>query len=100
MSKNQTLPDKLQVWIKAKHKYHLTDIQIQMARELGLNPLKFGKLANEKQEPWKKPLSEFICLEALGALLDVFIPQIDRNDWQFSGAVVAKTHPRSHSCWL
>ena len=31
-----------------------------MARELGLNPLKFGKLANEKQEPWEKPLPEFI----------------------------------------
>lgn len=31
-----------------------------MARELGLNPHKFGKLANEKQEPWKKPLPEFI----------------------------------------
>ena len=26
---------------------------IEMARELGLNPLKFRKLANEKQEPWK-----------------------------------------------
>ena len=31
-----------------------------MARELGLNPRKFGKLANEKQEPWKKSLPEFI----------------------------------------
>jgi hypothetical protein len=31
-----------------------------MARELGLNPHKFGKLANEKQEPWKKSLPEFI----------------------------------------
>jgi len=24
-----------------------------MARELGLNPKKFGKLANYRQEPWK-----------------------------------------------
>jgi hypothetical protein len=31
-----------------------------MARELGLNPKKFGKLANNKQEPWKEPLSDFI----------------------------------------
>jgi hypothetical protein len=31
-----------------------------MARELGLNPHKLGKLANETQEPWKKPLPEFI----------------------------------------
>ena len=31
-----------------------------MARELGLNPRKFGKLANHKQEPWKLPLPQFI----------------------------------------
>ena len=31
-----------------------------MARELGLNPKKFGKLANENQEPWKVPLPQFI----------------------------------------
>lgn len=52
--------DKSRVWIEAKKKYHLTDAQIQMARELGLNPKKFGGLANNRQEPWKKPLSEFI----------------------------------------
>jgi hypothetical protein len=31
-----------------------------MARELGLNPKKFGGLANHKQEPWKVPLPDFI----------------------------------------
>ena len=31
-----------------------------MARELGMNPKKFGKIANEKQEPWKVPLSAFL----------------------------------------
>ena len=31
-----------------------------MARELGLNPKKFGSLANTKQEPWKLPLPDFI----------------------------------------
>jgi len=31
-----------------------------MARELGLNPKKFGGLANTRQEPWKVPLPEFI----------------------------------------
>lgn len=31
-----------------------------MARELGLNPKKFGKLDNHKQEPWKTPLPDFI----------------------------------------
>ncbi len=54
------IPNKLQVWVEARRRYHLSDAQIQMARELGMNPHKFGKLANEKQEPWKTPLPEFI----------------------------------------
>ena len=32
-----------------------------MARELGLNPSKFGGLANHRQEPWKVPLPDFIA---------------------------------------
>jgi hypothetical protein len=32
-----------------------------MAFELGLNPKKFGKLANHRQEPWKLPLPDFIA---------------------------------------
>ena len=31
-----------------------------MARELGLNPQKFGSIANDKQEPFKSPLPVFI----------------------------------------
>jgi hypothetical protein len=31
-----------------------------MARELGMNPKKLGKLDNHRQEPWKVPLPEFI----------------------------------------
>jgi hypothetical protein len=31
-----------------------------MALELGMNPKKFGSLANHKQEPWKAPLPVFI----------------------------------------
>jgi hypothetical protein len=31
-----------------------------MARELGMNPAKPGKLDNHKQEPWKLPLPQFI----------------------------------------
>jgi hypothetical protein len=31
-----------------------------MARELGMNPRKFGKIADHKQEPWKAPLPVFI----------------------------------------
>ena len=31
-----------------------------MARELGMNPKKLGKLDNHDQEPWKAPLPQFI----------------------------------------
>jgi hypothetical protein len=31
-----------------------------MARELGMNPKKFGKLDNHQQERWKLPLGQFI----------------------------------------
>lgn len=31
-----------------------------MARELGLNPTKLGKVDNHRQEPWKAPLPQFI----------------------------------------
>ena len=54
------LIDKNNKWIEAKKKYHLSDTHIQMARELGMNPQKFGSLANHKQEKWKAPLPDFI----------------------------------------
>jgi hypothetical protein len=54
------IPEKYQVWIDTRKRYRLSDAHIQMARELGLNPKKFGKIANEKQEPWKVPLPAFI----------------------------------------
>jgi hypothetical protein len=60
MTKKSFIPDKYKVWIDARKRYHLTDAQVQMARELGLNPHKLGKLANENQEAWKSPLPEFI----------------------------------------
>ena len=47
-------------WIEAKRKFHLSNMHIQMARELGMNPKKFGSLANHKQEKWKSPLPVFI----------------------------------------
>ena len=60
MSKKKRIPDKYQIWIDVRKRYHLSDAHIQMARELGMNPKKFGKIANEKQEPWKAPLPAFI----------------------------------------
>jgi hypothetical protein len=60
MAKKMKIPEKLQVWIDARKKYHLSHTHIQMARELGLNPRKFGKIANHRQEPWKAALPVFI----------------------------------------
>ncbi len=54
------IPQKLLPWFEARKRFHLTHAQIQMARELGLNPKKFGGLANHRQEPWKLPLPQFI----------------------------------------
>jgi len=51
---------KLQAWIDARTRHHLTHAQIQMARELGMNPAKLGKLDNRDQESWKVPLPQFI----------------------------------------
>jgi hypothetical protein len=51
---------KLEKWIIARKKHKLSDKHVQMARELGLNPDKLGKIDNHKQEPWKAPLSEFL----------------------------------------
>ena len=59
MAKKKAL-EKYLPWIEARRRYHLSDAHIQMARELGLNPKKFGSLDNTKLEPWKLPLSEFI----------------------------------------
>lgn len=54
------IPEKLKIWMEARKRFHLSHAQVQMARELGLNPKKFGKLANHRQEPWKAPLPQFI----------------------------------------
>ena len=51
---------KYQVRIEARERYHLSNKQIQMVGELDLNPHKLGKSANEKQEPYMKPLPEFV----------------------------------------
>jgi hypothetical protein len=50
----------MQAWIDARQRHHLSDAQVQMARELGMNPAKLGKLDNHGQEPWKMPLGEYI----------------------------------------
>ena len=60
MAKAPRIPEKLRKWIEAQKRHRLSHSQIQMARELGMNPKKFGKLDNHQQERWKLPLGQFI----------------------------------------
>lgn len=61
MAKSSTfIPNKLRPWIEARKEFKLSHAQIQMARELGMNPKKFGSLANTRDAPWKEPLPAFI----------------------------------------
>ena len=54
--KKPKVPQKLQPWVDARRRFHLSHAHVQMARELGLNPKKFGGIGNHKQQPWKAPL--------------------------------------------
>ena len=54
------LAHNLQAWLEARKRFHLSHAHVQMARELGMNPKKLGKLDNHHQERWKAPLPEFI----------------------------------------
>lgn len=57
---NKKIPKELLPWIEAKKRHRLSQMHIQMARELGMNPKGFGKLDNHKQVRWKAPLPQFI----------------------------------------
>ena len=54
------LSQNLQDWVEARRRFHLSHGHVQMARELGMNPKKLGKLESDDQEPWKAPLPQFI----------------------------------------
>ena len=61
MTRKKRKPDqKMQAWIDARKRRHLSHAHVQMARELGMNPKTLGKIDNHKQEPWKAPLPAFI----------------------------------------
>lgn len=49
-----------QEWIDARKQHRLSHAQVQMARELGLNSKKLGKIDNHGQERWKAPLPQWI----------------------------------------
>ena len=60
MTKKKKPDPKMQAWIDARKRHRLSDAHVQMARELGMNPRKLGKLDNHDQEPWKRPLPDFL----------------------------------------
>lgn len=60
MAKKRGINPKLQAWVDARKRHRLTHAQVQMARELGMNPKRLGKLDNHAQEPWKLPLPLYI----------------------------------------
>ena len=55
------VPNSLLPWIEARRKFRLSLAEVQMARELGMNPKKLAGLDNHHQERWKQPLPEFIA---------------------------------------
>jgi hypothetical protein len=57
---SKALSSQVQAWVEARKRHHLSHAQVQMARELGLNPRKLGKIDNHRQEQWKAPLPQFI----------------------------------------
>lgn len=50
----------IQDWMAAQKRHHLSDMQVQMARELGFKPDSLRKIDNHKQKPWKTPLPQHI----------------------------------------
>lgn len=56
MGKKKAISQPSQVWIEARRRHRLSHAHVQMARELGLNPKKLGKIDNHRRQPWKLPL--------------------------------------------
>ena len=94
MAKKQApIPISLRPWIEARQRFRLSHAHVQMARELGLNPKKFGKLANHHQEPWKRPLPDFIAalyVKRFGKPIPVVVKTIEEITVQLSPRSVSK----------
>lgn len=87
------IPNKLKPWIDARRRHRLSHTHVQMARELGLNPKKLGKIDNHEQERWKAPLPQFIeylYLKRFGRNA----PQTIRSIEQIAAAEEAKRQGR------
>jgi hypothetical protein len=46
-----TTPTKLQPWFEVRQRFRFRHVHMRCARELGLNPRKFGLLANGQRKP-------------------------------------------------
>ena len=57
---SKRLSQDLQLWADARRRHRLSHAHVAMARELGMNPKKMGKIDNHRAEPWKAPLPIFI----------------------------------------
>jgi hypothetical protein len=55
------IPPKLQPWFDARLRLGLSHATVQMARELGMNPKKLGKLVPTAGQGWKAPLPDFVA---------------------------------------
>ena len=55
------IPPKLQPWFDVRRELGLSNASIQMARELGMNPRKLGRLVPSTSQQWKASLPEFIA---------------------------------------
>ncbi|MEM9644666.1 MAG: hypothetical protein AAF989_06715 [Planctomycetota bacterium] len=60
MAKKPRIPNRFRPWIEARKKFRLSHAHIQMARELGLSPKRFGKYSDLSQQPGKLSLANFI----------------------------------------
>ncbi|MPZ33546.1 MAG: hypothetical protein GEV13_21560 [Rhodospirillales bacterium] len=90
--KRAFVPNRLRPWVDAQRKWKLSDLHVQMARELGLNPNKLGKIANHRQQSWKAPLPDFITrcyVKRFGK-----VPDVVRTIEEVAAAEMAKRQAR------
>jgi hypothetical protein len=52
-----TTPAKLQTWMQARKRHHLSHAQVQMTRELGMNAAELGSIDNHRGETGSPRLS-------------------------------------------
>ncbi len=74
-----------------------------MARELGLNPKKLGRVDNPDQEPWKQPLPQFIehlYFKRIGRERPESIVRMEKRRQLEDKKKVAGRRPRRNRCKL